>query len=119
MVEDLKKRHADRLLLVEARTVGGGTCLLAVLEVDGEALAAERSRLAGRDGMAVEVIDRATWEAMRRLATAGLLQMRGPPACCIRRHVSLRRRTRPPTHRPESKFLLRCCSNPGTQAQSR
>lgn len=76
VVEDLKKRHADRLLLVEARSVaGGGTRLLAVLDVDGETLTAERGHLASRDGLAVEVIDRATWEAMRRLAATGLLHM--------------------------------------------
>jgi len=76
VVEGLKQRHGDRLLLVEARTIAGiGSRLLAVLDVDADGLTAERGRLADHHAAAVEVIDRATWEAMRRLAATGLLQM--------------------------------------------
>ena len=47
--------------------------LLAVLDLDGEALAAEAKRHEARHevGPAVEVIDRPTWLAMRRLAASG------------------------------------------------
>ncbi len=79
LVDDLKRRHGERLLLVEARGAG----LLAVLDADAPTLAAERARLVPRGdavrnaaaALPVEVLDRATWQAMQRLATAGLVQL--------------------------------------------
>jgi hypothetical protein len=62
--------------LVEARHGGDGQPkLLAVLDIDRAALGAEAARLSVAAGtIAVEVIDRATWEAMRRLALTGMVQ---------------------------------------------
>ncbi|HEY6258158.1 MAG TPA: hypothetical protein VIY51_20445 [Xanthobacteraceae bacterium] len=53
---------------------------MAVLDLDREALAAESERLAaqaaaGSAALAVELIDRATWLAMRRLQESGMLQV--------------------------------------------
>jgi len=72
-VADLVSRLADGALLVEARTgADGRTSLLAVLDLDTEALAAEIERVAG--GFEVEFVDKATWLTMRRLAVVGLLR---------------------------------------------
>jgi hypothetical protein len=81
LVEEMRRRLGERLLLVEARNgADGRPRLLAVVDGDGEVLAAERAALAGRDGgLPVELLDRAAWEAMRRLAAAGLLQMAQGP----------------------------------------
>lgn len=73
LVGDLKRRHGERLLLAEMR----GSRLLAVLDADGATLQAERDRLASRENAAVlpvELLDRESWLAMRRLAAAGLMQ---------------------------------------------
>ena len=76
--EELRRRHGERALLIEARTGGDGRVrLLAVLDLDGEALAAEAKRHEARRevGPAVEVIDRPTWLAMRRLAASGMITL--------------------------------------------
>ncbi len=73
----LIERHGDALLLLEShRAADGSEILLAVLE-DGESAAAERHR-PPEPGMArVEVLDRSTYAAIRRLSDAGVL--RAPP----------------------------------------
>jgi superfamily II DNA or RNA helicase len=76
LAAELARRHGERALLIEARQRGDGRLgVLAVLDLDGEALAAEAERLAGSAGLAVDVIDRATWLAMRRLQASGILQL--------------------------------------------
>jgi superfamily II DNA or RNA helicase len=71
-IADLLARHGEKLSLVEARQIGEGLPrLLAVLDVSGEALAAERQRPVV--GLTVEFIDFAAWSAMQRLVEAGLL----------------------------------------------
>ena len=53
VAEELRRRHGERALLIEARTGGDGRVrVLAVLDLDGEALAAEakRTRRAARSG---------------------------------------------------------------------
>ncbi len=76
VVADLLDRHGDRLLLAEAR--GGGADarpkLMVVLDLAPPALAAETARLAAVESVAVDVVDRAMWLAMQRLAASGLLQ---------------------------------------------
>jgi superfamily II DNA or RNA helicase len=66
---DLASRHGERALLIEARLRGDGALqMLAVLDLEREALAAEAARLAAAmegGAPAVEVIDRATWSARR------------------------------------------------------
>jgi hypothetical protein len=78
VAEELRRRHGERALLIEARTGGDGSLrMLAVLDLDRDALAAEAERLAARgDGAmpAIEVVDRATWLTMRRLAATGMLR---------------------------------------------
>jgi hypothetical protein len=72
-VADLVHRLGEAVVLVEARQDGEGRAnLLAVLDLDGDALAVERDRAAGV--LAAEFVDKAAWLAMRRLATSGLLQ---------------------------------------------
>ncbi len=78
VAEELRRRHGDRALLIEARTGGeGGVRLLAVLDLEGEALAAEAKRHEARRavGLVVEVLDRPTWLAMRRLAASGMITL--------------------------------------------
>jgi hypothetical protein len=78
LAEELRHRHGERALLIEARTASDGRMrVLAVLDVDGETLAAEARRHEARGDAAptVEVIDKATWLAMRRLAAGGLITM--------------------------------------------
>jgi len=78
LAEELRHRHGERTLLIEARTASDGRMrVLAVLDVDGETLAAEARRHEARGDAAptVEVIDKATWLAMRRLAAGGLITM--------------------------------------------
>jgi hypothetical protein len=76
LVAGLIEHHGDKALLVEARHGGDGQPkLLAVLDIDRAALGAEAARLSAAAGtIAIEVIDRATWEAMRRLALTGMVQ---------------------------------------------
>ncbi|MCL2428553.1 MAG: hypothetical protein FWD12_04910, partial [Alphaproteobacteria bacterium] len=88
VAEELKRRHGERALLIEARRRGdGSTGLLAVLDLDREALAAEAARLAaGRgDGPGVELIDRATWLTMRRLEASGMLATAQAPGRLLHR----------------------------------
>ena len=79
IAEELRKRHGERALLVEARRGGDGRLrVLAVLDLDVDDLAAEARRLSERKdeaAPAIEVVDRATWLAMRRLETAGMLRL--------------------------------------------
>jgi superfamily II DNA/RNA helicase len=78
LAEELRHRHGERALLIEARTASDGRMrVLAVLDVDGETLAAEARRHEARGDAAptVEVIDKATWLTMRRLAAGGLITM--------------------------------------------
>lgn len=92
IAEELQRRHGERALLVEARQGGDGRVqLLAVLDLDRDALAAEAKRLAtnGGAGLTVEVIDRATWLAMRRLQSSGMLQLVDSPVRVLHRAPEL------------------------------
>src|SRR5204862_241847 len=75
---ELQQRHGEHALLIEARQ-GGDGCMrvLAVLDLDRDALKAEAKRLSSVEGTgpAVEIIDRATWLAMRRLQSSGIVQL--------------------------------------------
>jgi superfamily II DNA or RNA helicase len=78
----LLQYHGARALLVEARQGSDGrTRVLAVLDLDRQALKAEAQRLAAVDAsMTVEVIDRATWITLQRLQASGMIQiMDGDP----------------------------------------
>ena len=90
---DLASRHGERALLVEARQRGDGAMqMLAVLDLEREALAAEAQRLAAAmaDGApAVEVIDRATWACVERLQAIGMLQRVEGPARVLHRAAGL------------------------------
>jgi hypothetical protein len=80
LVADLVARHAERLLQVEARPGQDGRLqILAVIDGDAEALAAERARLADLEGLVVTVMDVATWTTMQSLAAAGVLHFGAPP----------------------------------------
>jgi hypothetical protein len=105
LAADLVARHGDKALLIEARHgAGPGRArLLAVLDLDPAGLEAEAARLSGvppedaplvgataeggglaASTMAVEVIDRATWLAMQRLAATGLLLFAHEPRVLYR-----------------------------------
>ncbi|MCC6780968.1 MAG: DEAD/DEAH box helicase, partial [Hyphomicrobiales bacterium] len=76
LAEELKARHGERLLLVEARAGAEGRArILAVLDLDATELAEEAQRHASAPTSipVVEVLDRASWLAMRRLAASGLI----------------------------------------------
>jgi hypothetical protein len=74
LIDELRQRHGERLLLVEARaSTQGRVNLLAVLDLDGEELTDEAKRLAGHAAVGVDVINRASWLAMRRLAASGMI----------------------------------------------
>ncbi len=80
LAAELALRHGERALLIEARRCADGRLgVLAVLDVVPDALAGETQRLAaqatGSGAPAVELIDRATWSAMRRLQASGMLQL--------------------------------------------
>jgi hypothetical protein len=78
ITEELRRRHGQRVSLVEARTGADGRVrLLAVVDLSTDALAAEAKRHESRPepGPAVEVIDQATWLAMKRLAASGLIAL--------------------------------------------
>jgi superfamily II DNA or RNA helicase len=87
LAEDLRHRHGDRVLLVEARPGQDGRLrLLAVLDLEREALDAEGQRLAAREeGPPVELIDRATYMAMRRLAATGMVRLADGPVRLLHR----------------------------------
>ena len=77
--DDLTARHGDALLLLEARkSADGSEVFLAVLDGDGATVQSERERLASEAGAPrVEVLDRATYEAIERMTAAGLLHKAG------------------------------------------
>jgi hypothetical protein len=78
VAEELRLRRGERALLIEAKTgADGRTRMLAVLDVGGEALRAETALAAARPtaSPAVEVIDRANWLVLQRLAASGTIAM--------------------------------------------
>ncbi|HEY7298163.1 MAG TPA: DEAD/DEAH box helicase [Xanthobacteraceae bacterium] len=86
IVEDLRRRHGERVLLIESRSAGDGRSrLLAVLDLQPEALAAEAQRHEAQHefGPAVEVIDRQTWLAMQRLAARGMISAIEGQSCML------------------------------------
>ena len=77
-VQDLKRRHGERVLRVEARSGPGGQLrLLAVLDLEPDALALETERLRIEGGVQVEILDRASWLALRRLMAGGVVGFTG------------------------------------------
>lgn len=73
--DDLAARHRDALLLLELRkSADGRDMFVAVLDADAATVQRERERLAEQaDGPRVELLDRATYEAIERMTAAGLL----------------------------------------------
>jgi hypothetical protein len=78
VAEDLLRRHGERTLFVESRQGNDGRLrLLAVIDLDREALAAESKRLAEcRDSGApeIELLDKTSWLAMKRLEASGIIK---------------------------------------------
>ncbi|MBA3812010.1 MAG: DEAD/DEAH box helicase [Caulobacteraceae bacterium] len=79
--EDLRARHRERALRIEVRAGPGGAArMLAVLDLDAEALENEVERLNGREdasALPIEVIGRATWLTLTRLARSGMVDLAG------------------------------------------
>jgi hypothetical protein len=77
LAADLRDRLGERALRIEARAAPGcGTQVLAVLDLDAEAIAVETER-ARSSGVPVEIIDKAAWLTLRRLMYAGVVGMTG------------------------------------------
>ena len=88
LAAELRDRHGEQVLVIEARrSADGRTRVLAVLDLDREALEHEQRRLAARSGgdVSVEVIDRATFLTLRRLQASGMLQAAEGPARVLHR----------------------------------
>jgi hypothetical protein len=79
IAEDLLRRHGERTLYIESRQGNDGRLrLLAVLDLDRDALAAESRRLSERresGAPEIELVDRASWLTMKRLEAAGLIKL--------------------------------------------
>ena len=77
--EDLRRRHGDRVSLIEVTTHPSGVQrMLVVLDLAADELARETMRLSKSQdpaALSIEVVDRATWLALRRLAKSGMLSM--------------------------------------------
>lgn len=78
---DLRRRHGERALRIEIQTGPGGAArMLAVLDLDAGGLAAEVEQLNRRQdasSLSVEVLDRAMWLTLRRLARSGMVDLTG------------------------------------------
>jgi hypothetical protein len=79
IAEDLRHRYGERALFIESRQGSDGRIrVLAVLDLDRDELVAEMKRQPARGDEAkpdVELIDRHTWLAMRRLEASGMLRL--------------------------------------------
>lgn len=76
--DDLLDRHGDRLLALVGRAdETGRESLIAVLDDAPDRLQEESQRLKAQSAIPVEVLDRASFEAIRRLEAAGLLRFVG------------------------------------------
>ncbi|MEO8927300.1 MAG: DEAD/DEAH box helicase, partial [Caulobacteraceae bacterium] len=79
----LRARLGDVVLRVEVQTdPNGAVRLLAVLDLEADALAVEAERLSRRADAAavpIEVVDRATWLTLRRLSRSGMIAPAGGP----------------------------------------
>jgi superfamily II DNA or RNA helicase len=88
--EGLRQRHGERALRIEVQTGQNGAMrMLAVLDLEADALADEAALLAQREdaaALSIEVVDRATWLTLRRLASSGILALTGGPRRVL--HVS-------------------------------
>ncbi|HEX4767359.1 MAG TPA: DEAD/DEAH box helicase [Lichenihabitans sp.] len=72
---DLVARHGDAVSVVEARPgVGGRLQILAVLDREPDAVAAEAARAAAVPDLAVTILDQRSWAAMQGLAASGILR---------------------------------------------
>ncbi|HXW24442.1 MAG TPA: DEAD/DEAH box helicase [Xanthobacteraceae bacterium] len=80
VAEDLRHRHGERALFIESRQGSDGRLrVLAVLDLDRDVIAAEAKRVVAARGdgapLDVEMIDRDTWLAMRRLEATGIIKL--------------------------------------------
>ena len=75
LCEGLRERHGDGFLALFAPG-GADEAFMAVVDASPEAVEEERRRL-GDGNVAVEVMDRRTWEMLCRLETAGVLRFSG------------------------------------------
>jgi hypothetical protein len=91
VAEELRERYGERVLLVEVRGGSDGRLrMLAVLDLDREALETEQRRLGSRgEEVVVEAIDRATFLTMRRLQASGMLQQADGPLRVLHRSAEL------------------------------
>jgi superfamily II DNA or RNA helicase len=78
LIEDMRTRHGARLYRAEIRA----DRLLVVLDGETSLITAEQTRLAAENLAAcppVEIVDRAAWATLERLAQAGILQFANTP----------------------------------------
>ncbi len=88
--EDLRRRHGDRVLQIDVTTVpSGAPRMLVVLDLTADELAQETARLSHSQdpaSLSIEVVDRATWLVLRRLAKSGMVSLTEAPRRVL--HVS-------------------------------
>jgi hypothetical protein len=84
----LLDRHGERLLSLVARGANGTGTYVAVLDAPHDELDRERHRLR-EAGAAVEVLDRHSFDVIRRLEAAGILHFSGEAAQELHRSPSL------------------------------
>ena len=78
---DLRDRYGERVLRIEARTGAAGQArVLAVLDLEPDAIASEAERLRISGGAPVELVDRSSWLALRRLIEAGVVGLTSGPS---------------------------------------
>ena len=77
MCDELVEAHGEGLLLLETHLCADDNEVMLIVLEDANAAMLEQQRLAAADGPRVEVIDRRSYEAMQRLAGAGVLPSSG------------------------------------------
>jgi hypothetical protein len=81
--EDLRRRHGERVARIEvASGPSGAQRMLVVLDIAPDEIAKEVARLSKSQdaaGLSIEVVDRAAWLALRRLAKSGIISLTDAP----------------------------------------
>jgi SNF2-related domain/Helicase conserved C-terminal domain len=104
VAEDLLRRHGERTLFVESRQGSDGRLrLLAVIDLDREALVAESKRLGERresGAPEIELLDRTSWLAMKRLEASGMIKFGEGAGRVLHRSPELTETVETPGDRP-------------------
>jgi hypothetical protein len=109
--QELLRRYGERALFVESRQDNDGRVrVLAVIDLDREALAAEAKRLSDRresGAPEVELIDRMSWLTMKRLEAAGMIKLGEGASRVLHRAAELAEPAQAPGEAPSRLAELR------------